>query len=118
VDGEDAVAFSILLGLLIVDRSVNLNDERGGQTTEINDEMLDDLLPPKMEPMKSVRPQMLPKHRFRGRHLLPQFPCPRTERLMECDIPHHVRLQESFLDSLCPDSSIIHCFTASHTDSR
>jgi hypothetical protein len=65
---KNRVAFKVRLHLLAVDRPVDLDDQAGTVAVEINNQPADDLLAAKVHSLQAVRPQRLPKRRFRFRH--------------------------------------------------
>lgn len=49
VRGEEEVAPAIVVGLALVDRTVDFDDEAGGVAVKVNDETADDLLTTEVE---------------------------------------------------------------------
>src|SRR5262245_22928089 len=65
---QDAVALGVGVNLLVVNRTVNLDNQRGRMAVEIDDETVDHLLTPKMESGETVGAQVCPENPFRRRH--------------------------------------------------
>ncbi len=71
---KDAIPHGVLFVLCIMNAAVNLDDEMGFGTQEVNDEAINDFLATKMESREAMCAQMLPKDGFRRRHRMTQFP--------------------------------------------
>ena len=56
----------------LVYATVYFNDQRRHMAVEVNDESLDDLLPPEVEPSPAIPPEGRPQQVFFRCHLAPQ----------------------------------------------
>ena len=70
--GQRLLPPGIFILLQIVDISIHLNHQRGLMTVKVNDESLNDLLPPKAD-SQLLRAHFLPKDFLSRRHLTAQF---------------------------------------------
>jgi hypothetical protein len=61
---QDCVAFGVCIGLTVVDRTIDFDDQTGPMAVEIDDELAGDLLPAKVHSLKPVCSQFLPEDRL------------------------------------------------------
>ncbi len=81
-EAEDAVAVGtevlrsvgILFDLLVVDISVDFDNELAGSAVEVEDERINGVLPAKAEPVELVAAQRVPQDLLGRRHRLAQVP--------------------------------------------
>jgi hypothetical protein len=76
-----AKAVALLLGRLLVDGAVDLDDESGVVAKEVGDEAAQRMLPPKLTAMQPPSAHELPEQLLARRCALPQFSCsPHNQR--------------------------------------
>jgi len=73
--GEDGVAFSIVFRGLLVDATVEFDDESGDVAVEVDDESVDDLLSTKLLAAHPMGPEIRPEFLLSIGHSLAQVSC-------------------------------------------
>jgi hypothetical protein len=73
---KDAIAFLVVVTLVLVNGTIHLDDEASGVAVEVNDEPIDDLLSAKLKSEATVCAQSVPQGAFRRCHLAPELPRP------------------------------------------
>jgi hypothetical protein len=71
---QNPVSLNIISGKFGMNCAIHLNDQSGRVTAEINDEAINDLLPPEPQPTESIGPQQAPERRLTSSHVLPELP--------------------------------------------
>lgn len=71
--GEEKVAPAIVVGLALVDRTVDFDDEAGSVAVNVNDEAADDLLTTEVEFLQAVAAEGLSEESLRRGHAAPRL---------------------------------------------